>query len=86
VRSRCVPKAVAPATVDFTFSEKIAMREYRGKGEADHVADVVRNHVSPIDPQRVEHYGNIACLRFLVESVRRLGREPEAAKIRDDHR
>jgi hypothetical protein len=37
----------------------------RGQGEADHVADVVRDQIVAVDLQRGQHGGDVARPRFL---------------------
>ena len=54
------------------------------KAIADHVADIVRDEIGPVDLQRVEHARHVAGLRLLVEAAGRLGGEAHAAQVRHD--
>ena len=48
----------------------------RGKGIADHVADIVRDEVGSVDLQCIEHAGHVAGLRLLVEASGGLAERP----------
>src|SRR5262245_2285168 len=56
-----------------------------GKGEPNHVADVVRDEIDLLDPQRGEHPRHVARLGFLVESTAGFRGKPQAPEIGDDH-
>ena len=52
------------------------LRMLRREGVADHVADVVRDEVGALDLQRIEHAGDVAGLRLLVEAASGLDESP----------
>ena len=63
-----------------------AVAVLRGEGVADHVADVVGDEGGSLDLERIENACNVAGLRFLVVAAGRLGGEPHAAQVGNDHR
>jgi hypothetical protein len=58
----------------------------RGKGVPNHVADIMGDERDPLDPQHVQHAGDVPALRFLVVTAGGLGRQTHTAEIRDDDR
>jgi len=57
----------------------------RGEGVADHVADVVSDEGGSLHLERIEDTCNVAGLRFFVVATGRLGGEPHAAQVGNDH-
>src|SRR5262249_53691849 len=55
-----------------------------GKGEGNHVADVVRDEIDLLDPQRSQDARHVASLGLLVEPAGGLGGPPHTPEIRTD--
>jgi hypothetical protein len=55
----------------------------RGKGKADHVADVMGHEVGAVDLELSENAGHVEGLRLLVEAAGRLGRKTQSVKVGD---
>src|SRR5215467_7486862 len=58
----------------------------RGKGIADHVADIVRHEIGALNAQLVEDASHISSLSLLVEAVAGLGGESHSAQVRNHDR